>query len=126
MATKLRPIDAGIFHSRLPAGARVSIVHRITGVFWVALLPVALYLIDFSLRSADHFVRLAQWWQGDLARALALLCLWAFAHHFFAGVRHLLLDLDIGIGRKAARASANAVWIAGLVIVGAVALGWWR
>lgn len=126
MAAKPRPIDAGIFHSRLPAGARVSIVHRITGVFWVALLPAVLYLIDFSLRSAEHFARVAQWWQADAAQVLALVCVWAFAHHFFAGVRHLLLDLDLGIHRNAARGSASAVWIAGLLIVGAVAFAWWR
>lgn len=126
MAARPRPIDAGIFHSRLPSGARISIVHRIAGVFWVALLPVVLYLIDFSLRSAEHFARVVHWWQGDAARLLALVCVWAFAHHFFAGVRHLLLDLDVGIDRTHARVSATAVWIAGIVAVAAVAFGWWR
>lgn len=126
MAAKPRPIDAGILHSRLPSGARVSIVHRITGVFWVALLPAVLYLIDYSLRSAEHFARLAHWWQGDAARVLALVGVWAFAHHFFAGIRHLLQDLDVGIDRASARASARAVWLASLVVVGAVAFGWWR
>lgn len=126
MAAKPRPIDAGIWHSRLPNGARVSIAHRLTGVFLVALLPVGLYLVDFSLRSADRFARVTQWWHGDAPKAVALVCLWAFAHHFFAGLRHLLLDLDIGIDRHAARLSAIAVWVASAAVVVAVALVWWR
>jgi succinate dehydrogenase / fumarate reductase cytochrome b subunit len=41
---------------------------------------------------------------------------WSLSHHLLAGVRHLLLDIDIGLDRAAARASA---W---LVNLGALAL----
>lgn len=126
MATKPRPIDSGILHSRLPRGARVSIAHRITGVLLVALLPLGLYFIDFSLRSADHFAQVAHYWRGDVPKIVALVCLWAFVFHLFAGVRHLLLDLDIGIARPAARASATTIWVASAIFVAVVALGWWR
>lgn len=126
MAAKPRPIDAGVWHSRLPSGARVSIAHRLTGILLVALLPLGLYLIDFSLRSAEHFARVTQWWRGDAPKLVALVCLWAFAHHFFAGLRHLLLDLDVGIDPKSAHVSAAAVWVVSAIFVLAIAIAWWR
>ncbi|MFP5404344.1 MAG: succinate dehydrogenase, cytochrome b556 subunit, partial [Gammaproteobacteria bacterium] len=33
----------------------------------------------------------------------------AFAHHLFAGLRHLALDVDLGVARQAARRSSVAV-----------------
>jgi succinate dehydrogenase / fumarate reductase cytochrome b subunit len=44
--------------------------------------------------------------------------LWSLVHHLFAGIRFLLLDIDIGIGRQAATRSAWLVIIAELVSVG--------
>jgi succinate dehydrogenase / fumarate reductase cytochrome b subunit len=35
--------------------------------------------------------------------------IWAFVHHFCAGIRFLLLDLHIGIEKEAARKSAGIV-----------------
>ena len=35
--------------------------------------------------------------------------LWAFVHHFCAGIRFLLLDLHVGIEKEAARKSAGVV-----------------
>jgi succinate dehydrogenase / fumarate reductase cytochrome b subunit len=48
---------------------------------------------------------------------------WAFLHHFFAGLRYLLLDLQLGIALAPARASAWAVLAASLVAT--VAVGAW-
>ena len=35
--------------------------------------------------------------------------LWAFIHHAIAGIRYLLLDIDIGLNKSAARKSAIVV-----------------
>ena len=40
---------------------------------------------------------------------------WAYMHHFFAGIRYLLLDLHVGIALAPARLSAKLVLVAGLV-----------
>ena len=45
-----------------------------------------------------------------------------YAHHFFAGIRYLLLDLHVGIDKAPARASANVVLALGVVT--ALAFGW--
>jgi len=48
--------------------------------------------------------------------------LWLYAHHFWAGIRYLLLDLHIGIDKASARTSANAVLALGVIT--ALAIGW--
>lgn len=41
-------------------------------------------------------------------KGLAILFIWALAHHLLAGLRHLLSDIDVGSHLHAARTSA---WI---------------
>ncbi|WP_420872246.1 succinate dehydrogenase, cytochrome b556 subunit [Cupriavidus necator] len=50
---------------------------------------------------------------------LAIVHTWALAHHLFAGVRHLLSDIDIGSQLTAARRSA---WIVNLGGIGVAVL----
>jgi succinate dehydrogenase / fumarate reductase cytochrome b subunit len=109
---------------RLPVSGWVSIVHRVTGVLLVLVLPVALYLLQQSLASAEAFDRLVTWFTGPLARVVLLLFAWLFIQHLLSGIRHLLLDLDIGIERDAARASAAGVFVVSLVLTLLVAFAW--
>jgi len=48
---------------------------------------------------------------------------WAIVHHFLAGIRYLLLDLDIAIEKASSNMSAWIVLIAELCIVGAYIWG---
>jgi succinate dehydrogenase / fumarate reductase cytochrome b subunit len=51
-----------------------------------------------------------------LARLFLLFLIWAFAHHFFAGLRHLARDVHWGVDLQRARQSSVAVLLAaGLV-----------
>jgi len=47
---------------------------------------------------------------------------WLYAHHFFAGIRYLLLDLHIGIDKAPSRTSALAVLVLGVAT--ALFVGW--
>jgi succinate dehydrogenase / fumarate reductase cytochrome b subunit len=50
---------------------------------------------------------------------LAILALsWAYLHHFIAGIRHLVMDMHIGLGKEEAVKSARVV----LVISGLLTL----
>ncbi len=110
---KKRPVYLNLLKIRLPAGGMVSILHRITGVLLAALLPVSVYLLQRSLRSETGFEQLSALASTPVARLGSLIVLWVFSHHFFAGVRHLLMDLDIGLGRASGRAGAWLVFAAG-------------
>jgi len=52
-----------------------------------------------------------------LFRAVAILFIWALTHHLLAGVRHLLMDADVGSRLITARASAWAVNLTGAAVI---------
>ena len=50
-----------------------------------------------------------------LSRLMLLLIGWAVCHHLYAGIRYLLIDVDIGVELRSARMSAALVMTAALV-----------
>jgi succinate dehydrogenase / fumarate reductase, cytochrome b subunit len=121
-AKKERPkylsLPAILFEIRLPLPGWVSILHRVSGALLVVPFTAwLLYLVDVSLASEAGFARVRdQYLQLPLVKAGLLLFVWAFAHHFFAGIRYLLLDLDVGIELRAARISSAVVIGLGLAV----------
>jgi len=111
-----RPVFLNLLRIRQPVTAVVSILHRISGVFLVLLLPYLIYLLQLSLTSQEGFSHVATLLTQPLSKAVGILICWIFAHHFLAGIRFLLLDFDAGISRDSARKTA---WV---VHVGAVLL----
>lgn len=98
-----RPVFLNLFRIRLPIGGIVSILHRATGVLLVLSIPLLLYLLQQALTDAVAFDSLVRALRSPGAKLLTLLALVLLAQHFFSGLRHLLLDLDIGTGKAAAR-----------------------
>lgn len=118
-----RPVDLGPLHMRLPVAAWVSILHRATGILLVLQLPLLLYMFERSLADADSFAHLragllSPWGKAGLVFAAAI-----FVLHSYAGLRHLVLDLNLGIQREPARRSAAWVLAATLITV-IVLVGW--
>lgn len=103
---------------RLPVGGVVSIFHRITGILLVLALPLGLYALEESLTSPEGFARTAAAFQMASSRVVLLLIAGTIAHHLLAGLRHLLLDIDIGISRQGSRRGA---WLV-LAGVGAIVI----
>jgi succinate dehydrogenase / fumarate reductase cytochrome b subunit len=111
-----RPIYLNLLQIRLPVPGFMSILHRASGALLTLAIPFAIYLLDLSLRSPEGFA-LAHVLMGSLVARLVLLALlWALLHHLLAGVRYLLLDLDVGIDKPRYRQSAWAVLIAAPVL----------
>lgn len=104
--------DVNLLH--LPLPGLVSIFHRVTAVvLLLVLVPAVLYLLQATLSSESGF----NFWRNvlnfPLVKLLMLGLVWAFFHHFFAGIRYLFLDFHVGISLTAARRSAAMVLIAG-------------
>ncbi|MHB8346108.1 MAG: succinate dehydrogenase, cytochrome b556 subunit [Acidiferrobacterales bacterium] len=112
-----RPVYLNLLKIRLPVGGVVSIVHRISGVLLVAMLPVSVYLLQRTLASRRAFEHVASVMARPPARAGLLIVLWLFGQHFFAGIRHLLMDMDIATSRKAGRIGAWLVFAASAAVV---------
>lgn len=121
---KKRPVYLNLFLIRLPVAGVVSILHRVSGVALVLFLPLTLLALQRSLQSAAAYQAVVDGLSLMPVRVLLLLLAAAFAHHFYAGIRHLLLDVDIGISRSQARLSAWLVLVGTAVTGVLVGLGW--
>ncbi len=121
-AKKLRPkylsLPALLFEIRLPLPGWISILHRISGALLV--FPFAawlLYLLDSSLASEAGFEKISNHYlQLPLVKLGLLVFIWAYCHHFCAGVRFLLLDLNRGIELRQARLSSFIVLFISLAL----------
>jgi succinate dehydrogenase / fumarate reductase cytochrome b subunit len=105
---------ADLMRYRLPVPGVLSILHRISGALMFLLLPWMLWLLDLSLSSALGFQRLREVADGWVARVALALLAWALLHHLAAGIRYLLLDMDLGVDRASARRSAWIVFAVSL------------
>ena len=118
-----RPKYYDLSLAHLPPPGLVSIFHRVSGLaLFFPVLPALLYVLGTSLASEEGYLR----WRGILAepavKVVLLGVVWLYAHHFFAGIRFLLLDVHVGIQKAPARASAYAVLVLG--VLATLAIGW--
>ena len=122
-APKTRPKYYDLNLAHLPPPGLVSILHRISGVLlFFPVLPIALYILHSTVGSQEGYARWAAFFAQPAVKLIVIGAAWAYAHHFFAGIRYLLLDLHIGIDKMPARASAIAVLVLGFV--SAIAIAW--
>jgi succinate dehydrogenase / fumarate reductase cytochrome b subunit len=94
---------------RWPLAGIVSGMHRISGLLLVLLLPFVLYLLEKSLTSEisfEHFKGITSNW---FVKLLILALCWAYLQHFCSGIRHLIMDLHIGLDKDSARKSSVGV-----------------
>ena len=111
---KQRPKHLALNQIRLPLPGIVSILHRVSGAGLFLMLPVLLSLFGNSVGSPESYAAYKAVIGNILVKLLLLGLLWAYLHHFCAGIRFLLLDWHIGIDLPAARKSAGLVLIVSL------------
>jgi succinate dehydrogenase / fumarate reductase cytochrome b subunit len=107
---------------RLPLAGFVSIFHRASGALMFLLLPFILFLLDKSLTSEISFEYLKGFTSHWFIKLVLLALAWGFLHHFCAGVRHLLMDVHMGLDKDSARKSAVGVFAVSLSLTALVAL----
>jgi succinate dehydrogenase / fumarate reductase cytochrome b subunit len=100
----------------MPVGAVTSILHRITGVLLALGIPAAAWLLARSLRSPEGYAQVGHLLGHPVVKIAVVVWTWALAHHLLAGVRHLLMDVDVGSLLQPARRSAWAVNVAGVIV----------
>lgn len=114
---EFRNIGVGdIARYRLPWAGKVSILHRVSGALMFLLLPFVLYLFEQSLTSEISFAKFTALLSSGFAKVVVLALIWAYLHHFCAGVRYLILDLHIGIDKTTSAKSALSVLIVSLLL----------
>lgn len=118
-----RPVYLNLLKIRLPLTGVVSFAHRITGVLLFLALPFAVYLLELSIESEQSFAKAREILNQPLMIAVQVLLLWSIVHHFFAGIRFLLIDADIGVEKSQARIGAWLVLLAEAITLVAIVYG---
>ncbi|MCL6262073.1 succinate dehydrogenase, cytochrome b556 subunit [Craterilacuibacter sp. RT1T] len=113
---KQRPKHLDLGKIRLPVPGIVSILHRVSGVALFFSLPLLMYLFAGTLSSAQDFDTFRAVIAYPLMKLVLIGFLWAYLHHFCAGIRFLFLDVHKGLELETARATAKLVLIVSLVL----------
>jgi succinate dehydrogenase / fumarate reductase cytochrome b subunit len=125
MIASQRPKYLDLLRIRLPLPALVSILHRISGTALFVFAWALLYLLQESLRSPEshaYFQVLTGYW---LVKLFLIGMLWSFLHHFFAGLRFLLLDIQVAGDLGPARATSLAVLAISLALTAILGVMLW-
>jgi succinate dehydrogenase / fumarate reductase cytochrome b subunit len=118
---------------RLPAAGWVSILHRVSGAMMFILMPFIIWMFDTSVSSEISFAKFSSIFNlglgfvpGWFMKLVVLGLIWAYLHHFIAGVRHLWMDINHAVSKEFGQSSAIATLalsIALTVILGAKLFG---
>jgi succinate dehydrogenase / fumarate reductase cytochrome b subunit len=108
---QMRLIDATQY--RLPPAGWVSILHRISGLVLIILMPLVIWLFDTSVTDEVTFDQFKAAFTGGIGfvpgvvvKLATLAIIWAFLQHFCAGVRHLYMDFTHSVTKEFGRSSA--------------------
>ena len=98
---------------RLPAAGWVSILHRISGLLMFLLMPLIIWMFDNSISSEYSFAKFAAAFNvglgfvpGWFMKLVVLALIWAYLHHFIAGLRHLYMDTFHAVSKEFGKSSA--------------------
>jgi len=98
----------------MPVSAVVSILHRVSGIILFLSIPYILWLLSQSVTTPEGFKSVNALFNTTCGQLINIVLLWAITHHFYAGLRFLLLDLNIGISREA---TIKIAWLVNLLVL---------
>lgn len=111
-----RPKHLALHLIKLPLSGIVSILHRISGLLLFIALPLLLLMLQYSLASIETYTQLMAVLANPLLKLPLLGLLWAFLHHFCAGLRYLAIDLHFVRDLAQARNSSKLVLLVSLIL----------
>ena len=103
---------------RLPAAGWVSILHRVSGALMFLLMPFIIWMFDKSLSSELSFGDFTAAFSAGIGfvpgwfiKLVVLALIWAYLHHFIAGVRHLYMDMTHSVTKQFGKSSASVTLV---------------
>ncbi len=121
-----RPVYLNLLAIRQPLPAIVSILHRVSGALLFLIgIPLLLCGVQASLASAESYAAWKAAFANPFAKLVLLALAWAYVFHLLAGIRHLVLDVHIGLDLPVARQSSAVVLVVALLVTAAVAFRLW-
>lgn len=113
---KKRPKHLALHLIKLPLPGIVSILHRVSGLLLFFALPLLLLMLQYSLRSIETYTQLAELLSHSLVKLMLIGLMWAFLHHFCAGLRYMAVDLHLVRDLAQARNSSKVVMVVSLAL----------
>ncbi len=113
---KSAPKFLNLIKIKLPPAGIASIGHRISGVLMFLSIPFIAWEFGHSLQSEQGFRQVQDYLQSTPVVLLSLILAWSLSHHLLAGVRHLFLDVGVGVDKSSANATAWLVNLGALLI----------
>jgi succinate dehydrogenase / fumarate reductase, cytochrome b subunit len=113
-----RPKNLNLLTIRLPINAVVSILHRVSGMGLFLALPLILLAFQYALQSPNTYAQLVMIFNTWFVKVMLVGLSWAFFHHFFAGIRHLLQDIHWMTSLQKARFSGRILlWLVAISVL---------
>ena len=122
---KRRPKHLALHLIKLPLPGFVSILHRVSGLALFLALPLLLLMLQYSLSSIATYTQLMDVLAYPFIKLVVLGLLWAFLHHFCAGLRYLAIDLHYLSSLKQARDSSKVVMAVSLALTILIGVELW-
>jgi len=122
MAAQQRPLSPHLQIYRLPLAARLSVLHRGTGVFLSAAAFGLVYWLLAAAGSPEDYLKFQDLARSWPAKLIILGAIFSFCLHLFTGLRHLLWDIGWGLEMKRTLATNWVVVI--LAAIATVVLAW--
>ncbi|MES2887147.1 MAG: succinate dehydrogenase, cytochrome b556 subunit [Pseudomonadota bacterium] len=117
----MRLIDA--LQYRLPVAGLVSILHRVSGALMFVLMPFIIWMFDNSVTSEASYARLTSVFSsgagvlpGWFFKLVVLALVWAYLHHFIAGLRHLWMDVTHSSTKAFGQQSAMVTMVLSILL----------
>lgn len=125
MNKEQRPVYISVTQYKFPVTAIASVLHRASGFILFLAIPILLGLLDWSLKSEQGFSQMVICVQHPVMKFVLWAILVAVIYHFFAGVRHMIMDLGLGESLRGGRISAYAVIIITIILAIIAGVGLW-
>lgn len=106
-----RPVFLNPLKIRMPVTAVVSILHRISGMVLILMLPLFLWGLSQVVGSPEDYQDFIIYLQNPFLCFLYWGGITAFVYHLLAGLRHLIMDCGWCESLKLGRVTAYTVLV---------------
>jgi len=118
---KQRPVNLDLTTIQMPATAKASILHRVTGVAMFFALIFVIWAWAVSLSSAEGFDLVKNVMTSFVAKFIAWGTISVLVYHLIGGIRHLIMDMghweELASGNLSAKVTI-ALWVVLSVLAG--------
>ena len=113
---------------RMTPAAYLSILHRASGLVMFLLLPFVIWLLDTSILSEYSYARFSSLFNNGVGifagwffKLVVLVLIWAYLHHFCAGLRHIWMDVSHkSVNKEFGKSSAIVCFAISLILTAAL------